>query len=188
LLRKPTRPVTGLLTLALVTGTAATARGLGTAATVTADGVDAAVAVVTAAADFFTAVAVAAVLAADDGDPVDSVAVFTVSTAAAGFEPDLFDFTVLAGLADLSVVCAPPLLLTVTPAATSVLDTVDPELLTGSEVPEGVVGSVAVEPLPVDVAAGSDDGCAVPDEDSAVELDDELDSDDPPVVSAAAIP
>jgi hypothetical protein len=188
LLRKPTRPVTGLLTLALVAGTAATARGLGTAATVTADGVDAAVAVVTAAADFFTAVAVAAVLAADDGDPVDSVAVFTVSTAAAGFEPDLFDFTVLAGLADLSVVCAPPLLLTVTPAATSVLDTVDPELLTGSEVPEGVVGSVAVEPLPVDVAAASDDGCAVPDEDSAVELDDELDSDDPPVVSAAAIP
>ncbi|WP_139169981.1 hypothetical protein [Mycolicibacterium fluoranthenivorans] len=155
----------------------------------TADGVDAAVAVVTAAADFFTAVAVAAVLAPDDGDPVDSVAVFTVSTAAAGFEPDLFDFTVLAGLAALSVVCAPPLLLlTVTPAATSVLDTVDPELLTGSEVPEGVIGSVAVEPLPVDVAAGSDDGCAVPDEDSAVELDDELDSDDPPVVSAAAIP
>jgi hypothetical protein len=103
-------------------------------------------------------------------------------------------------------VCAPPLPLIVTPGATSVLDDVAPDV---------VVPSVAVVPLPVDVdpvlvevgsapvVAADEDAVPVvdvpvdpvvdsPDDVSLdvepAELDEEDDSEDVPVVSAAATP
>ncbi|MBE1551128.1 hypothetical protein GGC64_005188 [Mycobacterium sp. OAS707] len=101
---------------------------------------------------------------------------------------DSLDF----GSVSTPLVCAPPLLLTVTPEPTSVLDDVVPEVF---GVPVGVVAvSVDVGPLvaveaPAVVVPG--DGVAVDPVDSPVEVvDAELvdDSEDVPFVSAAATP
>ena len=114
---------------------------------------------------------------------------------------DLTGFTLVVS-ADPSCppLCEPPLLLTVTPGATSLVDDVDPEVFGGSVCGDVVEPAMEVEPLPVDgvdvepVAGVSDsvDGFSVPvDAPADDELDDELDepdSDDAPVVSAAATP
>jgi len=94
------------------------------------------------------------------------------------------------------LVCAPPLLLTVTPEPTWVLEDV---------VPDGLVVPVAVVPVDVDPLAGAEplpvvvevgvpvvDVVADPVVDSPVEVEvaelDDDDSEDAPVVSAAASP
>lgn len=96
------------------------------------------------------------------------------------------------------LVCAPPLLLTVTPGATRVLEDVVPDVFAVAvavvPVPVGVDPLVDVEPPPVVIAV---DGEAVPVDESPddglldvepTELDEEDDSEDVPVVSAAATP
>jgi len=96
------------------------------------------------------------------------------------------------GSVSTPLVCAPPLLLTVTPEPTSVLDDVVPDVF---GVPVGVVAvSVDVGPLVVVEAPAvvvPVDGVAMDPVDSLVEVvDAELvdDSEDVPVVSAAATP
>jgi hypothetical protein len=93
------------------------------------------------------------------------------------------------GSVSTPLVCAPPLLLTVTPEPTSVLDDVVPDVF---GVPVGVVPvSVGVAPLLVVEVVVPVDGVAVDPVDSPVEVvDAELvdDSEDVPVVSAAATP
>ncbi|MBI3223458.1 MAG: hypothetical protein HYZ39_00210 [Mycolicibacterium cosmeticum] len=133
----------------------------------------------------------------------DSVAAtaLTVATERDALAVDFTGFTLVAS-ADPSCppLCAPPLLLTVTPGATSVVDDVDPEVFGGSVSGDVVEPPAEVEPLPVDgvdvepVVGVSDsvDGFSVPVDDAPVdaELDElaEPDSDDAPVVSAAATP
>ena len=92
------------------------------------------------------------------------------------------------GWVSTPLVCAPPLLLTVTPEPTSVLDDIVPELF---GVPVGVVAvSVDVGPLLVVEVVVSVDGVAVDPVDSLVEVVDAalVDSEDVPVVSAPATP
>ena len=95
------------------------------------------------------------------------------------------------GSVSTPLVCAPPLLLTVTPEPTSVLDDVVPDVF---GVPVGVVAvSVDVGPLVVVEAPAvvvPVDGVAMDPVDSLVEVVDAelVDSADVPVVSAAATP
>lgn len=92
------------------------------------------------------------------------------------------------GSVSTPLVCAPPLLLTVTPEPTSVLDDVVPDVF---GVPVGVVPvSVGVAPLLVVEVVVPVDGVAVDPVDSLVEVADAelVDSADVPVVSAAATP
>lgn len=86
------------------------------------------------------------------------------------------------------LVCAPPLLLTVTPEPTSVLDDVVPEILDVTPVvepePVGVDSAVEVEPVVADVVAVSVGSLVEVEFDVVVDDD----SEDVPVVSASATP
>jgi hypothetical protein len=92
-------------------------------------------------------------------------------------------------------VCAPPLLLTVTPAPTSVLEDVVPEVLVVAvdvvPVPVEVDPLVDVEPLPVVVEAEVPADVVADPVVSAVDVEVEVvddDSEEVPVVSAPANP
>ena len=93
------------------------------------------------------------------------------------------------GAASVVPVCAPPLLLTVTPAPTSVLDDVVPEVVAVDVVPVDVDPLVDVEPLPAVVEVEVPVVVAADPVDSpvAVEVVDDV-SEEVPVVSAPANP